>query len=330
MAGMTLRIGVLGAARISSKALYIPARDTDGVTLAGIAARDRDRSQAHAEQYGIEQVFDTYDDLLDAPEIHAIYNPLPISLHHVWTIRALERGKHVLSEKPFAANATLARSMTEAADRSGMVCMEAFHWRYHPLAARIGEILERRALGEIRSVEAVFDVFIDPADRVRQSLELGGGALMDLGCYPVQWARFVMPGREPEVRSATMVEGQAGVDVDTSIEVEYPNGATGLLKTKMTEGTEPAAYLTVRGSEATMEVLNPLAPHNGNRLRVEALGIDEEVAGRTTYHHQLEAFERAVATGEPIPTGGADAVANMELIDAAYRAAGLPLRGADL
>ncbi|NNF55860.1 MAG: Gfo/Idh/MocA family oxidoreductase [Acidimicrobiales bacterium] len=323
---MTLQFGVLGAARISGKALYQPVQDTAGVDLRAIAARGRHRAQSDADRWGIERVYDTYEEILDDPEIHAVYNPLPVSLHHTWTIRALEAGKHVLSEKPFAANADLARAIVDAADASGRVCMEAYHWRYHPMASRIGQLLESGLLGEVQSVEARFDVYIDPDDDVRHSAELCGGALMDLGCYPVQWARFVMPGEEPTVVSATMKEGRPRADVDTEIHIRYPNGVPGVLRTKMTHGTEFHASLTVVGTEGTMVATNPLAPHNGNRVVVEAAGIDEEVDGRTTYHHQMERFVEAVAQGGTVPTGGQDAIATMELIDAAYESAGLGRR----
>ncbi len=328
MSPMTIRFGVFGAARISDKALYVPARDTDGVSLEAIAARDRSRAQAHADQYGITRVLDSYDALLADPEVDAIYNPLPVNLHHTWTIRALEAGKHVLSEKPFAANADLARDIVAAAEASGMVCMEAYHWRYHPLADRIRQILDSGDLGDIERVDSAFDVYIDPSDDVRHSFELSGGALMDLGCYPVQWARWVMPGQEPRVISATMEQGRPNADVDTTIQIEYPNGVPGTLGTKMTAGTEFHAELKVTGSKATLVVTNPLAPHNGNRVVVEELGIDEEIEGRTTYHHQMEAFVDVVVNGAEMPTGGTDAIATMEFIDAAYEAAGLPRRTA--
>ena len=323
---MTIRFGVLGAARISDKALYQPAIDTDGVALEAIAARDRSRAEAHAAEYGIARVLDSYEELLADPDVDAIYNPLPVNLHHTWTIAALEAGKHVLSEKPFAANADLARQIVAAEADSGRVCMEAYHWRYHPLADRIREVLDSGELGEIEHVDAVFDVYIRPDDDVRHSYDLAGGALMDLGCYPVQWGRFVMPGQEPKVTSAVMETGRPNSDVDTTINVEYPNGATGVFKTKMTPDTPFKAELVVRGSNGTLSVTNPLAPHNGNRLVVESLGIDEEVAGRTTYHHQMEAFVDVVTNGATMVTGRDDAIATMELIDSAYLAAGLPLR----
>jgi predicted dehydrogenase len=324
-----LRIGVLGAAKISPPALLQPALDTDGVEVAVIAARDRARAEEQADRMGIATVVDSYDDVLDS-DVDAIYNPLPISLHHEWTIRALRAGKHVLCEKPFAANAELATEMVAVGEETGLVLMEAFHWRYHPLAERIAAILRSGAIGRTEHINATFTVPIPPTDDVRQSYELAGGALMDLGCYPVQWARFVA-GSEPTVLASTMVVGRADVDVITDIDLEFAGGVSAHLHTAMHAEAERQALLEVRGSEGLLRVVNPLAPHHGHEVVIRSADgseTRETVDGRTTYHHQLEAFRDAVVSGTPIPTGGADAIATMKVIDAAYRTAGLPVRGA--
>jgi predicted dehydrogenase len=325
---MVLRIGVLGAAGISDKALFIPAADTEGVEVVAIAARGRDRAQAQADEWGIARVLGSYADVLADPDVDAIYNPLPISAHHEWTIAAVEAGKHVLCEKPFASNTTQAIEMVEAANLAGVVLMEAFHWRYHPLAGDIGFVVGSKALGELQTIEASFTVEIPPTDEVRQSWELSGGALMDLGCYPVQWARYVA-GREPLVFGATMTEGRPNVDIVTDIELDFGDGLTGHLHTAMNPGVEPTNWLKVTGSEGTLRVDNPLAPHMGHKVTL-TIGDDVnsyEVEGRSTYHHQLEAFRDAVVDGGLIATGGDDSVNTMKVIDAAYEAAGLPVRG---
>ena len=330
-----LRIGVLGAARISSNALLRPAAETDGVVVAAIASRDRERANAQADEFSIETVHDSYEALLADPTLDAIYNPLPTNLHHPWTIAALEAGKHVLCEKPFASNAALAREMVEAGDRAnerdGLILMEAFHWRYHPFATRLGEIIASGTLGQITDVAAEFSVEIDPEDDVRHAWELSGGALMDLGCYPLQWVRFAV-GEEPTVDSATMVQGRPNVDIETSIELSFPGGVRGSVVTKMSQGTELAFWLRVVGTDGELFARNPLAPHAGNELVVRtATGeTSEEVAGRTTYHYQLEAFRDAIRLGQPFPTGGSDSIAMMELIDACYLAAGMAPRGTQL
>jgi predicted dehydrogenase len=326
-----LTIGVFGAAKISGRALLQPALDTAGVTVTTIAARDRSRAQTQADEFQIADVVATYDDVL-ASDVDAIYNPLPINLHHEWTLKAIAAGKHVLCEKPFASNAVLAQEMVDAAEAAGVVLVEAFHWRFHPLASRIAERLND--VGEVHHVDAGFSVEIPPSDDVRQSYELAGGALMDLGCYPAQWIRFVgntLGFGEPAVVSASMVEGRQNADVTTNIDLRFDNDVTAHLYTAMHPGCGLTAYLEVQGSAGVLRVQNPIAPHDGHELVFTPAGgasVGEVVDGKTTYHHQLEAFRAAVVDGTPVPTGGSDAVANMALIDASYLAAGLPIRGA--
>lgn len=331
-----LRIGVLGAAKISPPALLRPALETDDVVVVAIAARDRSRAAAQAEEFGIERVYDTYEDVLDDPDVDAIYNPLPIVSHLAWGVKALQAGKHLLQEKPLTSNAAEARALVAAADEAGLVMMEAFHWRYHPLAARLRALLDDGIVGDIVSVNGAFSVPIDPSDDVRHAYELSGGALMDLGCYPTQWLRFVV-GAEPRVVSATMVEGRPNVDVITDIDVAWDatdarGPITGAIHTAMDATAVAGAELEVIGSQGRIHVRNPIAPHNGHLLSVDVEGDQhtEVVDGLTTYHHQLQAFRDAVLHGGPCPTGGQDAIANMEFIDAAYLAAGFPLRGVQL
>ncbi len=147
-----LRIGVLSAARIVPSALLSPAKQTPEVIVSGIAARNPQRAQAFARKHHIPRVFASYDELIADPDLDAVYIPLPNGLHAAWTIKALEAGKHVLCEKPFASNAEEAEQMAEAAERSGRVLMEAFHYRYHPLAARMKEIVTSGELGTIRHI----------------------------------------------------------------------------------------------------------------------------------------------------------------------------------
>src|SRR4029453_6026000 len=200
MSERPLRIGILGAARIAPMALCRPAREVAGVEVAAIAARDPARAQKFAAKHGIARVHASYDALLADDAIDAIYNPLPNGLHAEWTIRALEAGKHVLCEKPIASNAAEAAQMAEAAARTGRVLTEAFHWRYHPLAARMREVVQTE-LGEIRHIEAAFCFPLPRFSDIRYSWELAGGTMMDAGCYPVNMVRW-LAGADPEVVSA--------------------------------------------------------------------------------------------------------------------------------
>src|SRR5580704_14814705 len=149
-----LRIGVLGAARIAPAAIIGPATRTDTAEVVAIAARDRTRAQAFATKHGIGRVVDSYEELVADPGVDAIYNPLPNGLHGRWTMAAMAAGKHVLCEKPFTANADEARTVAAAQAGTGLVLMEAFHYRYHPLFARVRELVGSGAVGKVRHIEA--------------------------------------------------------------------------------------------------------------------------------------------------------------------------------
>jgi len=323
-----VRIGILGAAQIAPMALIRPARAVPGVTVAAIAARDRARAQAFATKHGIPRVHISYDDVLRDPEIDAIYNPLPNSLHCEWTIRALEAGKHVLCEKPIASNATQAERMAAVAQETGRLLVEAFHWRYHPLAARMRAILDSGELGPLRHVETHFCIpLIRPGD-IRYRLDLAGGATMDVGCYAISILRF-LAGAEPEVLHAEARLSSPGVDRWMAAEFRFADGLTGRMTCSLLSAALLRASALVRGDHGIMTVFNPIAPQFYHRLRVQtdAVSRTEHLHGDGTYTHQLRAFAAAVRGGAPVPTGPEHGVANMRVIDEVYRKAGLQPRG---
>ena len=177
-------IGILGAARITDKALIDPAKVIPQIRLRAIAARDRTRAEAFAQRHGVADVHDSYQQVIDAEAVDLVYNPLPINLHADWTIRALAAGKHVLCEKPFAMNVGEAERMLAAAEASGKRLIEAFHYRYHPAFQTCLDWLAADEIGELREIRATFDVEIkDNGTEIRHRVETGGGAMMDLGCY---------------------------------------------------------------------------------------------------------------------------------------------------
>jgi predicted dehydrogenase len=230
MTSEPLRIGILGAARITELALVKPAALT-GTQLVAVAARDRSRAEAFAERHGVERVLDSYAAVLDDPEVEAICNPLANSLHRVWNTAALQARKHVLTEKPSASNAGGAERVRDLVAATGLQFFEGFHYRYHPLVARLHGILESGKIGELRRVETILNMPAPPATDPRWSYELAGGALMDLGCYSLHGHRILAPyaGGEPVLVAARGGEraGSRGVDEWLTAELRFPNGVIG-------------------------------------------------------------------------------------------------------
>jgi predicted dehydrogenase len=323
---MTLRLGLLAASRITEDAVVKPAREIDDVEIVALAARGPDRARQFAERWGVGRACG-YEDLINADDVDAVYIATPAALHRPWTLAALEAGKHVLVEKPLAANAADARVMADAADASGLVVMEAFHCLYHPLFTQMRQVLD--GLGAVERVEASFEVAavnIPPTD-IRYDLSLGGGSLMDIGVYPLRWATWVL-------RSASVVAARADcptAEIDGSLNADLigPDGATASVTSSMVAaGDDWVSSLVVQGSNGVMRVRNPLAPQHGSELVVETSGarVEHPVSRDATYLHQLRAFRGAVVDGAAYPTTARAGVEVMALIDDCYRAAGMDPR----
>jgi len=323
----TLRIGILGAARIAPMALVRPAREVDGIEVAAIAARDPRRAEAFARKHSIPDVHENYDELISSPNIDAVYNPLPNSLHCEWSIKALETNKHVLCEKPIASNADEAARMAQAAEKTGLLLMEAFHWRYHPLAARMKEIVESGELGTVEHIEATQCVPLPLPGDIRYRFDLAGGAVMDTGCYSINMVRF-LAGAEPEVVGARALLSSPKVDRAMFADLRFPDGRTGRIHCSLFSRTLLKIVLRVVGDRGEMRVFNAVAPQFFHRLsvRTEAGTRREKVPGEASYTGQLRAFVDSIRTSEPPPSDPADGVKNMRVIDSIYEAAGLPIR----
>jgi predicted dehydrogenase len=322
-----LRIGVLGAARIAPVALIRPAKSNSDVAVTAVAARDHTRAMAFAAKQGIPRVLASYDELIADPDVDAIYNPLPNGLHGRWTRAALSAGKHVLCEKPFTANATEAAGVAELAAKSEQVVMEAFHYRYHPLALRIEEIVASGELGKLQRVEANMCFPLPKFSDIRYNYALAGGATMDAGCYAVHMARIFGAGT-PEVVSAQAKLRDPQIDRAMVAELQYPDGHTGRVRCSMWSANLIQISARVVGEHGELRVLNPVAPQFFHRLSVRSANSKrvERFSRRPSYAYQLDSFAAAALRGDPVKTKPEDAVVNMTVIDAIYRAAGLPLR----
>jgi predicted dehydrogenase len=325
--GKSLRIGVLGAARIAPSALIKPAKENADVVIGAVAARDGSRARAFAAKHGIEHVHESYEALIADPEIDAVYNPLPNGLHGKWTRAALDAGKHVLCEKPFTANAAEAREIAALAAKSDRVVMEAFHYRYHPMALRTEQIIASGVIGKLTRVEAALCFPLPKFSDIRYNYPLAGGALMDAGCYAVHMVR-TFGGSTPEVVSAKAKLRDPQIDRAMTAELKFAAGHTGQVRCSMWSSRLLEISARVVGDRGELKLFNPVTPQFINRLSIrspEGRRV-ERFPRRPSYAYQLDAFAAAVLRGEPVKTTPEDAIENMTVIDGIYRAAGLPLR----
>ena len=320
---MSLRIGVLGASRIAESAIVGPAQEL-GHRLVAVAARDLQRATLFAEKYGVERVLPSYQDVVTDPEVDVVYNPLANSLHAPWNLAAVAAGKPVLTEKPFARNREEARRVAAAARAAGVTVMEGFHYLFHPVTRRALELAGDGTLGELTRVEVRMGMPTPQPGDPRWSLALAGGALMDLGCYGLHiMRRFGVPS----VGRATAGLHSPDVDAWCGVELGFPSGATGL-STHTMVADEDSFTLRVVGTKGEAFVHDFIKPNDDDRvtIRTDDGTTVEHLGKRTSYTYQLEAFAAHVQRGEPVPLDTDDAVANMALIDDAYRAAGMPPR----
>ncbi|MEM8633507.1 MAG: Gfo/Idh/MocA family oxidoreductase [Pseudomonadota bacterium] len=328
-----LRFGCLGAARIAPTALLGPVSKIEGVHVSAVASRDFAKANAFSNEHHIVGIETQYEALVQRPDVDIVYNALPSNRHEDLTILALKAGKAVLCEKPFAMNAIAAMRMAEVASETGTLLLEAFHYRFHPAFGRALDVIQAGTIGEVTSFEAEFSLEIpDRAGELRHTFELGGGALMDLGCYPIHWARSLLAG-EPEVLSAACVTGRPNIDVRTEAVLQFDNEVRAHIKTDMRPGAARSAWLKVVGSKATLMMKNPIAPHFGYQITLGRSGLTEVLSEQgpsteTTYDYQLRHFLACLREGEKPLLPTSDAVANMTIIDAIYTEAGLPVRSA--
>jgi predicted dehydrogenase len=321
-----IRVGLLGAAGITPQALLRPIRRRDDLEVVAVAARALAAAERFAAEHDIPDAIEGYQGLLERDDIDLVYIALPPSEHARWSIAAVEAGRDVLCEKPITMDAAEAKAVAAAAELTGRLVIEAFHDHYHPLTGVIRDLVHSGDLGELLSIETSFTAD-NPfsATSLRHVPELGGGALMDLGCYPVHWIRAIS-GEEPTVVTASHVPGPLGADETIDADLELPSGVRAHLHASMAAGSAFAAPFLAVGTRGSVRVDNLVLPHLGHSLTVDRDGVTSTrtVGGRETYDHELDAVVHAINTREHAPTGPRDFVATMSVIDAIYAAAGVP------
>ena len=324
-----LRIGILGAARIAPTAIIFPAHAT-GHQLVAVGARDKARAAEFAKQYQIEKAYGSYQEVIDDPNVDVIYNALHNGGHGPWNIKALAAGKHVLSEKPSASNAAEAKEVAAAVSKSGKVFMEGFHYYYHPVFQRLLAIVKSGEIGEVIKVESSLLIPMPDKEDLRLKFDLAGGSMMDVGCYALHSQRMIsqlIADGEPIIVKTDSNAPDGKIDTKLNMQLKYPNGVSGLARGDF-ESPAYNAPLTVTGSKGSVHLPNFVVTGMDPRVIVDLAGQKrvEHLPSISTYTYQLLAFADAIDLGKAVKTDAKDALIQAQLIDAAYVAAGLPLR----
>jgi predicted dehydrogenase len=316
-----VRIAILGAARIAKAALIDPASENLHVEIVAIGASNLERAREFAVLHAIPHA-GTYDEVITRDDVDMVYIALPPSGHAYWTLKALAAGKHVFLEKPASTNLADAREMVSAAAIAGKRLIEAFHYRWHPLFIRAVAIVRSGVLGDLLTGEAEFSAPIPRNDtEFRWRAELGGGALADLGCYPVHWLRH-LAGEEPVVTSANQILIAEGLDRRSEAVLTFPSGLVASVTTDMDPPHgERRALVKLVGTKGSMTLINPIAPQYGAELVLNVDGTEtrETFTRRPTFAFQLDGVIDAVLSDQPVLTQGDDIIGNAAVM-AAIRA----------
>jgi len=313
--------GILGCARIAERALIPAIRGASNAELAGISARDEKRAREWAEKFGIPKTYKDYAALVADPDIEAVYIPLPNHLHAEWTIRAAAAGKHVLCEKPLALNEREARAMFEAAGKAGVLLMEAFMYRFHPRFEKALDFLRSGEIGKLLTFRSAFTfLFADEPEDYRRRPEMGGGALYDVGCYPISAARTVF-GEEPtSVFARARVDPRSGIDLAMSLLVEFQGGRQALLDCAF--DTPFRSWFEAAGTKGRISLPRAFSAKDFE-LPIEIFKDEETrailVPASNQYIHMIEHFGKSLRREIPLRYSAEDAIGNARVIDAAFK-----------
>ncbi len=319
--------GVLGVAKIATAKVIPAMRLGEWSEVVAIASRELAKAQGVAATLGIPRAYGSYEELLGDPEVDAVYNPLPNHLHVPWSVKAAQAGKHVLCEKPIAMSVAECHSLIEARDRTGVKIGEAFMVRTHPQWLRARELVRSGEIGELRAVIGVFSYFNRDPENIRNKPEIGGGALMDIGCYPITTSRFLF-GQEP-LRVQGLLERDPDMSTDrlTSAILDFPGGQSVF---SCSTQLVPYQRMQILGTRGRIEPEIPFntPPDRACRLLVDS-GKDlfgggirvEQFPACDQYTIQGDLFSQAIREGGEVPVPLEDALRNMAVIEALFRSA---------
>ena len=321
---MKIRWGILSTAKIGTQKVIPAIQKAENCEVTAICSRNMETAQKAALELGIAKTYGNYEDLLADQDIDAIYNPLPNHLHVSWTIKALEAGKHVLCEKPIGLDTTEAIHLkAEAAKYPHLKVMEAFMYRFHPQWVKVKQLVDEGVIGELKTVQSFFSYFNADPQNIRNQADIGGGALMDIGCYCIQFPRFLF-GIEPK-RVVGLIDRDPEMKTDriTSAILDFGSGSSSSFtcSTQM----QPFQRTQVVGTKGLIEIEIPVnaPPNEATKVTVIIGGDSSEILFGPTdqYTLQAEAFANAVINNAPVPASLDYAIGNMKVIDAIFESA---------
>ena len=314
-----LRWGLLSTAKINA-ALFKPLAKSKRNTLFAVGSRSEESAQAYAAEHGIPRAHGSYEALLTDPEVDVIYNSLPNHLHAEWTIKALEAGKHVLCEKPFALTLAEVDAMTEAAQRTGKALAEAFMYRTHPQTFKVKEIIDSGKIGKILLVKGGFTFTFNRPGNYRLDPAFGGGALWDVGCYPISYARSML-GLEPLEVFGWQATGESGIDESFSGQMRFPGDVHAQFDCGFRGPFR--AFIEIVGEQGTLEIPSPF--HAGKKSEILLIRDGKtktiEIKGQHQYLGEVEDMADTILLGKAPHISLADSRANVAAILALYKSA---------
>jgi predicted dehydrogenase len=316
-----IRWGILGTARIATEHVIPGIAASRYGSVSAISSRDLANAQSAASRLGIARAYGSYEELLADPEVDAVYNPLPNHLHVPWSVKALEAGKHVLCEKPLAPTPEETAPLLEASGRyPDLKVMEAFMYKFHPQWRQVRSMVAGGAIGELRTIHTTFAYYLVDPGNIRNIVDYGGGALLDIGCYAVSVPRLLFAAEPVRVSAIVERDAQFGTDCLASAILEFQGGTATL-----TCGTQLASYqrVSIHGSTGWIEVEIPFNAPRDRSTRLfywsETGGTEDLVVDAADqYSLQADGFAEAILQGTDVPTPLTDAVANLKVLQAIF------------
>ncbi|MEN8234791.1 MAG: Gfo/Idh/MocA family oxidoreductase [Actinomycetota bacterium] len=319
-----VRWGILSTADIGMAKVTPAIQRAENCDVVAIASRDEERASAAAQALGIPHAYGSYEELLEADDVDAVYIPLPNDLHAEWTIKAAAAGKHILCEKPLAMSAAQAQEIVDACAEAGVKLQEAFMYRHHPTWVEAIRLVRSGAIGEVQAVQSWFSYFNDDPANIRNKVENGGGALMDIGCYNINLSRLVFDGEPESIHSAVRRDPTMGIDILASAVLEFPEEKHSTFTCTIRAEDDQRVSIVGTSGRIDIEIPFNIPPDLPTRIRVTSGGeppVDPatevvEFAPADQYTIQAELFAAAIIEDRPVPVPPQDAVRNMQVIEA--------------